>query len=384
MRQYEPVWPIALVAVITAAMLLAGCSPAPGAVSPSSGAASQVPSATAGASATSPTAPSASPSQPAGSPSGLEGIPLAQGTLNAVWIGDGQIVAVGGSSGAAFKPAILVYEAGAWSEATIPDAGGQVMGVARLGGRFIAVGNELPDARNGFIWTSQDGRTWTSARSIAGAALYDVVATHDVAVAVGAHLNAEMTSTAAAWTSSDATRWSEARVGGAARASMRAVAVWPNGFAAAGDAPHDRTRPIWTATDPGTWTSLRTDLALPLLVIDVAGWSGGLVSGGATDKAGNQHPFVALSGDGRQWKRTNLSAEEGYVSAVGLAGERVVVAGVDADRLTLWTLEGAAWQAETIEPIGAAIGGLGWSPEFGLVGVGARDGNQAVWMVREP
>jgi hypothetical protein len=93
---------------------------------------------------------------------------------------------------------------------------------------------------------------------------------------------------------------------------------------------------------------------------------------------------VALSADGRAWKRTTFSTDEGYVSAVALAGEKLVAVGVDADRLTLWTLEGV-WQApRTIEPMGAAIGGLGWSPEFGLVGVGARDGNQAVWVLPNP
>jgi hypothetical protein len=300
--------------------------------------------------------------------------------LNAVWIGEGLIVAVGGYQGAAFKPAILVYQNGAWSTAKVPDAAGQVMAVTRLGGRFIAVGNELPDSRNGFIWTSQDGRTWKSVKTITGAALYDVVATHDVALAVGARLDADMTSTAAAWASDDGNRWDQARVGGAALASMRAVAVWPNGFAAVGDAPHDRTRPVWTTGDAAAWTALKTNLDRPLLVLDVAGWSGGLAAGGATDKSGNQHPFVALSGDGRTWKRTNLStAAEGYVSALGLAGEKVVAAGVDADRLTIWTLQGASWRPTVVEPMGAAIGGLGWSPEFGLVGVGTRDGNQAVW-----
>ena len=78
------------------------------------------------------------------------------------------------------------------------------MGLAQLGGQMIAVGNELPDARTGFIWTSADGKNWTEAASIDDAALYDVMATHDVAVAVGAHLDADMASTAAVWTSSDA------------------------------------------------------------------------------------------------------------------------------------------------------------------------------------
>jgi hypothetical protein len=361
--------------------LIPGCSAVGETASTSPGATSSVATESPAASTPLPISSSAPPST---SPGGLENVPPAQGTLNAVWIGGGQVIAVGGYQGAAFKPAILVYQGGAWSVAAVPDAGGQVMGVTRLGGRFIAVGNELPDARNGFIWTSQDGRTWKEARRITDAALYDVVATHDIAVAVGASLDAEMTSTAAAWTSSDGTQWGKGTVSGASLSSIRAVTVWPSGFAAAGDAPHDRTRPIWKSVDPAGWTSLKTDLSPPLLVLDIQGWSSGLAVAGATDKSGNQHPFVAVSGDGRTWKRTNLStAAEGYVSALGLAGETLVSAGVDADRLTLWTLNGARWQPETIEPTGASIGGLAWTPEFGLLGVGAKDGNQALWVVRD-
>jgi hypothetical protein len=374
-RQHE------VLALLAVAALTFGCSGVAESASRSPGATSSVATESPAASTPLPTSSSAPPST---SPGGIENVPPAQGTLSAVWIGEGQVIAVGGYQGAAFKPAILVYQGGAWSVADTPDAGGQVMAVTQLGGRLVAVGNELPDARNGFIWTSQDGRIWKEAKKVPGAVLYDVVATHDVAVAVGASLDAEMTSTAAAWTSTDGTQWAKGAVGSASLSSIRAVTVWPSGFAAAGDAPHDRTRPIWKAVDPAAWTSLKTDLSPPLLVLDAQGWSSGLAVGGATDKSGNQHPFVALSGDGRTWKRTNLStAAEGYVSALGLAGETLVATGVDADRLTLWTLSGAKWQPETIEPTGASIGGLAWTPEFGLLGVGAKDGNQALWVLRD-
>ena len=254
------------------------------------------------------------------------------------------------------------------------------MGLAQLGGQMIAVGNELPDARTGFIWTSEDGRNWTEAASIDDAALYDVMATHDVAVAVGAHLDAEMASTAAVWSSSDGQAWAEGSVAGADGSSIRSVTVWSGGFAASGEGRNGETQPIWTAVDPADWTSLTTDLEPPRIVIDIVDWDGGLAIAGASDKSGNQHPFVALSGDGRAWTQTLLSAEaEGYESAIAVAGETLVSAGVDADRLTLWTLSGDAWQPETIEPEGATITAMAWNPDLGLVGVGSNAGNLALW-----
>ena len=215
-----------------------------------------------------------------------------------------------GFAGAQAEPAILLFEDGAWSAAEVPGTRGQVMGLAQLGGQLIAVGNELPDARTGFIWTSADGRTWTEAASITDAALYDVVATHDIAVAVGAHLDEEMASTAAAWTSSDAEdldgrcRRRRRGVVDAQRDGLvgrvRGVRRRPERTDAAG---LDRRRPcrLGVADDRPRATSHR---------VDIVDWDGGLAVAGASDKSGNQHPYVALSGDGRAWTQTMLSAEE--------------------------------------------------------------------------
>ena len=62
-----------------------------------------------------------------------------------------------------------------------------------------------------------------------------------------------------------------------------------------------------------------------------------------------------------------------------VANDRLVVAGIDADRLTLWTLGDDAWDAETLEPEGASITALTWNSERGLIAVGSRGGQHAVW-----
>ena len=104
---------------------------------------------------------------------------------------------------------------------------------------------------------------------------------------------------------------------------------------------------------------LENDLSDQLLPTDILDWGEQYALVGASGKSGNQHPFVALSTDGHAWQQTNLSeGEEGYASAAAVANERLVVAGVDADRLTLWSLRESTWEAKTYEPSGASISAL--------------------------
>jgi hypothetical protein len=377
------------VSIFVMAMVIAGCAtssssdggPAasPSAQAPTSAAPSAQPASVAptpGASAS----PSGSPTSPADA---LEAVPPIEGALNAIWIGDGMVVA-GGFSGPAFGSTILVFEGGSWSVADVPDSAGQVTGIAQLGDRLIAVGNGLPDIRNGFIWDSTDRRVWRTVQTIEDAALYDVIAGEGAVVAVGARLDAEMNATASAWSSTDGTTWKQAKVADSAKTTMGSVTTTPRGFAAIGDRPLGVARPFWTASAATTWAALENDLGDQLLPIDLVQASDRLAVVGASGKSGDQHPFVALSSDGQHWARTDLSVDEGYASAVAVANEALVVAGVDADRLTLWLLRDGAWQAETFEPSGASISALTWDAGRGLVGVGARDGQHAVWAFGNP
>ena len=253
-------------------------------------------------------------------------------------------------------------------------------GIARIGDRWIAVGNGLPDNRIGFIWESADGLVWQPQQTIQDAALYDVIAGEGLIVAVGASLDAEMNATAAAWSSTDGATWERATVEGLEGASMGSVATTPNGFVATGDRRLGATRPLWVSESATSWEVLENDLSDQLLPTDILAWGEQYVLVGASGKSGDQHPFVALSADGNAWQRTNLSeADEGYASAAVVANDRLVVAGVDADRLTLWSLRGGAWEADTYEPTGASISALSWDADMGLLGVGARDGRHAVW-----
>lgn len=293
------------------------------------------------------------------------------------------MVVAGGFAGPVFTSAILLFDGGSWSVAEVPDEPGQVMGVAKLGDRWIAVGNGLPDRRIGFIWESADGRAWQPQQTIEDAALYDVIAGDGVVVAVGARLDAEMNATATAWSSTDGLTWEQADVAGADGASMGPVATTPEGFVATGDRRFGDARPLWVATTATAWEAVRNDLSGELLPTDILAWGEGYALVGASGKSGDQHPFVALSNDGQAWQQANLSTDEGYASAAAAANERLVVAGIDADRLTLWSLLDGAWKAATYEPEGASISALAWDADLGLIGVGSRDGSQAVWLFED-
>jgi hypothetical protein len=367
-----------LVVVIAAAAFMSACStsssPGDGSAAPSSSGA-PLPSASGSTPATSPSA-AGSPASPADA---FVDVPASEGVLNAISAADGTIV-VGGFSGPVFTSTILVFDGRSWSVADVPDAPGQVAGIARLADRWIAVGNGLPDIRSGFIWSSADGRAWEPVQTIEDAALYDLVAGDGAVIAVGAGLDAEMNATAAAWSSTDGTTWERATVEGPDKASMGSVATTPGGFIATGDRRLGDSRPIWISTTGTSWKALDNDLTDQLLPTDIVAWGDQYALVGASGKSGDQHPFVALSTDGQAWKRTNLSNEEGYASAVAVANERLVVAGVDYDRLTLWSLDGGAWNPATYEPSGASISALMWDAELGIVAVGARDGSHATWV----
>src|SRR4051812_43728568 len=178
-----------------------GSSSAPGSSSGSPGVTPPAESATADPSAG--TFPSESPLTTG---EAFQRIPATQGVLNSAWITEDRIV-VAGFEGPNFKPVILVFRDGSWSRADVPDAVGQIAAIVGFRDGLIAVGNSLPDTRTGYVWASTDGASWRSVATVDGAAFYDVTTHGSTAVIGGAILDAEMTATAAAWSSADASAW---------------------------------------------------------------------------------------------------------------------------------------------------------------------------------
>jgi hypothetical protein len=321
----------------------------------------------------------ATTSEPSPPIEAFRAIPRTEGTLNALVVGPDTIV-VGGFNGPSFSASIQVFADGVWASAAVPQSVGQVTAIVAFGDGLIAVGNTLPDARTGFIWASADGRDWQLRHTIDDAALHDVIVADGIIVAAGARLDDEMNATASVWTSTDGASWDLADVAGASSAAMSAITTTTSGFAAIGDRRLGQPRPVWTATAATSWSAPANDLNDQLLPIDVVQSSSGLAIVGASGRSGDQHPFVALSADAERWEQTVLSPAEGYASAVSLVDDRLVVAGIDADRLMLWWQQGAEWQADPHDPSGATINGLTWYADWGLIGVGSRDGAHAVWV----
>lgn len=391
MRRRRPRTGVPLAAALLAAVAV-GCS-APGGPTPSSPGTTG-PSAT--GSAMSPTAgpsitgvPTAEVTPQADA---IEAVSPTDGSLSALWVGP-DVVLAGGAVGAAVQPTILRFAGGAWTNVDVPvewqGVPGQVMGIAEVGGTFFAVGNELPDKRRGFVWFSvDDGATWELSLAVENAALYDIAASGSTVVVVGAHLDAENSPTAAAWSSPNRESWLEAEIESASGQAIGSVTATTGGFAAVGTGATTSASDLtaWRTTDGATWTATQPDLPpLQLPTGLVEGPDGRLTMSGASGKSGDpQLPFVARSADGAAWERTLLSEEEGYASAIEVADAALVVAGVDADRLTIWTEQAADWQPEVIEQTGAAINELAWDPLVGLVAVGSKDGHYAVWLLRGP
>jgi hypothetical protein len=378
------------IGVVLIAMSLGACSAPSGS-----------PSASDMASPTGPTAPSSTTSPSAGlteapgtssNPSpgpttgpleGFVAIPPTEGTLNAILVQDGTVV-VGGFQGPGATPSIRVLTGGTWTAASIPDATGQVTGIVDFGDRLLAVGNTLPETRSGFIWESADGQVWRPVETLEDASLDGIAVGGGVALAIGARLDPEMNATASAWRSTDGTTWRRSSVSGAGDAAMRSIEATSSGFAAIGHRRLGQPRPFWTTADGQRWAAVDNDLDDQLLTIDVIARRDGYLIVGASGRSGDQHPFQATSSDGARWQRTNLSAAEGYASAVALAMDRIVIAGVDADRHTHWWEADGMWQTVTYEPSGATIPALWWDPTNGLIGVGSRNGLQATWAFEGP
>jgi hypothetical protein len=317
------------------------------------------------------------PTQPVGS---LAPLPPAEGVLNAVWLGGDRVV-VAGFTGPGFVPAISVFHDGTWTTASMPRGNGQVSAIAQIDGRLFAVGDRLPDERTGFLWVSDDGTSWTEVLTVSDGALYDIAASSRAIVAVGAFLDQDMVATAAAWVSTNGDTWTPAQVADGERRPMGLVTPTELGWLAVGDRPLGETRPVWSAPDPTSWAGVDNDLGEDYLPVDLEGTADGrIVLVGASGRSGDQHPFVAVSADGSRWDQRLLDeTAEGYASAIAVVRGTVLVAGVDADALTLFTPLEADVAAEVIEPMGASIGAMRWDPGWGLVGVGSLDGQQALW-----
>jgi hypothetical protein len=163
-------------------------------------------------------------------------------------------------------------------------APGEVMGVARGEGTWVAVGA-------GLVMVSRDGRHWSTGEPIDD--LHDVAWGGRRWVTVGAH--------GVIRTSDDARTWVRVRSGTVR--DLRSVATDGHLWVAVGD------RIILTSTDGLTWQPQPSTVGINALLHDSSGW---VAVGGDPDEDvdSRSEGGILVSADGRTWSITDVGGPE--------------------------------------------------------------------------
>ena len=246
-----------------------------------------------------------------------------------------------------------------WSAAEGVDGGeggdgAQVAAVAGSQQGFVAVGWwEDGPQRNGLIWSSGDGQTWTSVGvpgQLEAVELIDVVATADgyVALGVGA-LGAVDRPHAVFLTSPDGSSW--ARIGqvpGSADTYPGWLTSGEDGVVAAGS-DADGGPVVWRSPDGRSFERVAVELPADLSVSDPHAVEEGYVALGGPGGP----PFLLRSADGVAWSATAIDTAED----------------VHATRLVLgewgWVVQGA-WAPTCAPEASCAASGMAWWSQNGV------------------
>lgn len=377
-----------LAALVSAMVLLVGCSTAPVATpSPLVTVASMgtaAPLGTAGPTTTpaeTPTATQAHSAEGWTSAASEAAISGAQ-FQDVVWTGQRFVAAGGGLTGGG----VFVSSADGQRWLSVPSGGtsGYPMRVAAGASGVVAVGtiDDRPAS-----WFSPDGRRWTYRVAVFPTALEDddevrvtdVVATTAGWLAVGrddpvCDVNCGRNPLRAlAWTSSDAETWTRVPdQASLSKAAINAAAAFDGGFVAVGEAAGHAA--FWTSADGLTWTRVPDDPIFgpspgatadsTVSAVGVAAARGTIVAVGVASWATSAGaPIVEAwrSTDGRTWTRATVNnAEEGQVFAVAATAGRFLATGPSGDTSCLggiWSsTDGATWACAATD---AAFAGFG-------------------------
>jgi hypothetical protein len=284
-----------------------------------------------------------------------------------------------------------------------------------------------PDFRDGVVWTSVDGRSWTRLQDPevfgSNVAMLAVASGPAGIVAVGskdpqgAYPEAPIAPESCqmfpgAWFSTDGRVWEPTPVGG--NGTMLDVTAVDDGFLAVGCDLYGGA--IWTSGDGRAWRRIQDPETSGMVLTSVVDGPNGLVAVGSisADPEGSADDPVALtSEDGVHWTQAGRSAfahaaptddtawivrassvaaaDGGYV-AVGQAKLCPPTSiGCGPAEAVVWTsADGRTWTRVASAPVFRGTRGLGWAGmrsvtawRSGFVAVGpGRDGQQAAWLGR--
>jgi hypothetical protein len=280
-----------------------------------------------------------------------------------------------------------------WSaaEGVVGGEGGSAQVAAVTGGSqgFVAVGWwEDGPRRNGLIWSSRDGETWSSvgvAGQLEAVELLDVAETADGYVALGVGtLGAIDRPHAVFLTSPDGRSWARlGQVPGSADTYPGWLTAGDDGVVAAGtDANGDPA--VWRSPDGQSFERVALELSADLSVSDPHGMDEGFVAIGGPGSA----PVLLRSADGAAWSATPIDpaddvyatrlvpGEWGWVVQGAWAPTCSANASCPASAIAWWSVDGISWGRLPIDGSPAATGGSIVVPA-GMHGLLAIDGASA-------
>ena len=228
-------------------------------------------------------------------------------------------------------------------------------------GAWTAVGSVRDGRTMAAAWTSVDGTQWVRSDLGQDAARESEAAAATrrlgVAVVVGTVITPLGDRDGRIWTSRDGTTWSVAAVaaGGAGDQRLTSVAGGPLGFVAAGS---DGSLPaVWSSPDGMSWTRRPGPFHASQQIQSVAIGGRGAVAVGTITTSGDVDGMAWFSVDGSEWRTVPLGqagftgAGDQAVHAVTAAGGGFVAVGDDASGertvAVSWTsADGIAWRRQ--------------------------------------
>ncbi len=262
-----------------------------------------------------------------------------------------------------------------WSAADGVDGGeggdgAQVAAITASGQGFVAVGWwDDGSSRNGLIWFSQDGATWSAVGApgqLDSVGLVDVVETADGYVALGVGtLGAIDRPHAVFLASPDGRTWARlAQVPGSADTYPEWLASGDDGVVAAGtDA--DGAPAVWRSPDGESFERVAVDLPADLSVSDPHAVDGGFVALGGPGSP----PSMLRSADGLTWSATSIDTaddsfatrlvpgEWGWVAQGASAPTCAANTSCPASAVAWWSQDGGSWGRLPSDGSPAATGG---------------------------
>ncbi len=246
-----------------------------------------------------------------------------------------------------------------------------IKSVARLGERFVAAGGT--QRGNGGIWTSIDGRRWSTAPIDLGPRrmghVLDLVSWKSSIIGVG-YVKGLQADLASFWLVSASGKAGEMSANSPAASRARAIAISPSALVAVGTQRSKHFRPIvWFSADGHRWLS--TQMPVPtksassnVVPTDVTYVQDhGFVAVGVIHRDDRVCPLAWESSDGTHWRIEEgiQPCQDGVLSEMSTViqtGKHEIALGRVGDHAAAWTWGPTGWRVEWTDHAQMATGSV--------------------------